>query len=52
MLTTLVVFAAYAGASALVRDRVLGAPVVLRWLQRSLGALVIGFAARLATTDR
>jgi len=52
MLTTLVVFAAYAGASALVRDRVLGAPVVLRWLQRSLGGLVIGFAARLATTDR
>lgn len=52
MLTTLVVFATYAGASALVRDRVLGAPVVLRWLQRSLGALVIGFAARLATTDR
>ena len=31
---------------------VLGAPVLLRWLQRSLGTLVIGFAARLAATDR
>lgn len=52
MLMTLVVFAAYAYASAAVRTFVLGAPVVRRWIQRSLGALLIGFAARLATTDR
>ena len=52
MLMTLAVFVVYAYASATVRDRVLGAPVVLRWVQRSLGALVIGLAARLAVTDR
>ena len=52
MLMTLAVFAAYAWASATVREFVLGAPVVLRWLQRSLGALLIGFAARLALPDR
>lgn len=52
MLLTLVVFAVYAWTSAAVRDRVLRAPGVLRWAQRSLGALVIGFAARLAVTDR
>ena len=52
MLVTLVVFAGYAYASAAVRDRVLGAPVVRRWLQRTLGALLIGFAVRLAVTDR
>jgi threonine/homoserine/homoserine lactone efflux protein len=52
MLMTCAVFVVYAWASAAVRDRVLGAPVVLRWVRRSLGALVIGFAARLAVTDR
>jgi threonine/homoserine/homoserine lactone efflux protein len=52
MLMTLAVFVVYAWASATVRDRVLRAPVVLRWFQRSLGALLIGFAARLALTDR
>jgi threonine/homoserine/homoserine lactone efflux protein len=52
MLMTLAVFVVYAYASATVRDRVLGAPVVLRWVQRSLGALLIGLAARLAVTDR
>jgi threonine/homoserine/homoserine lactone efflux protein len=52
MLMTLAVFAVYAYASATVRDRVLRAPVVLRWFQRSLGALLIGFAARLAVTER
>lgn len=44
--------AGYASASAVVRERVLGAPQVLRWIQRSLGALLIGFAARLVVTDR
>lgn len=52
MLMTLAVFVGYAWATATVRDRVLAAPVVMRWLQRSLGALVVGFAARLAATDR
>jgi threonine/homoserine/homoserine lactone efflux protein len=52
MLMTLAVFLVYAWASAAVRDRVLAAPAVLRWAQRSLGTLVIGFAARLAATDR
>ncbi|HXH55972.1 LysE family translocator [Iamia sp.] len=52
MLMTFAVFVVYAWASAAVRDRVLGAPVVLRWVQRSLGTLLIGVAARLAVTDR
>jgi threonine/homoserine/homoserine lactone efflux protein len=52
MLATLVVFVVYAWASAIVRERVLGTPALLRWVQRSLGTLVIGFAARLATADR
>jgi threonine/homoserine/homoserine lactone efflux protein len=52
MLTTLAVFAVYAWASAAVRDRVLAAPAVLRWVQRSLGTLLVGLAARLAVTDR
>jgi threonine/homoserine/homoserine lactone efflux protein len=52
MLMTLAVFVAYAYASATVRELVLGTPVVLRWFQRSLGALLIGLAARLALTDR
>jgi threonine/homoserine/homoserine lactone efflux protein len=52
MLMTLAVFVVYAWASATVRDRVLGAPVVLRWVRRSLGTIVVGFAARLAVTDR
>jgi threonine/homoserine/homoserine lactone efflux protein len=52
MLMTLAVFVVYAYASATVRDRVLGAPVIRRWMQRSLGALLIGFAASLAITDR
>ncbi|HLM64947.1 MAG TPA: LysE family translocator [Acidimicrobiales bacterium] len=52
MLMTFAVFVVYAWASAAVRDRVLGAPVVLRWIQRSVGTVLIGFAARLAATDR
>jgi threonine/homoserine/homoserine lactone efflux protein len=52
MLMTLLVFAAYAYASAAARERVLGAPAVRRWLQRSLGAVLLAFAARLATADR
>jgi threonine/homoserine/homoserine lactone efflux protein len=52
MLVTLVVFAGYAYVSAVFRDRVLGAPVARRWVERTIGALLIGFAAKLALTDR
>jgi len=52
MLMTLVVFAGYAYLSAALRERLLSAPAALTWLQRSLGALLIGFAARLAVADR
>ncbi len=52
MLVTLAVFAVYAAASAAVRDLVLAAPVARRWIERAFGALLIGFAAKLAVTDR
>src|SRR3712207_3784645 len=52
MLMTLAVFAVYAFASTAIRDLVLAAPVVRRWIERTLGALLIGFAARLASADR
>lgn len=52
MLMTLVVFAVYALASAAVRDRVLAAPVARKWTERALGTLLIGFAAKLAFTNR
>lgn len=52
MLMTLAVFAVYALASAAARDLVLAAPVARRWVERALGAFLIGFAARLASTDR
>ena len=52
MLMTLAVFAIYALASAAFRDLVLAAPVARRWMERALGAFLIGFAAKLALTDR
>ena len=52
MLMTLAVFAAYALASAAMRDLVLAAPAARRWVERTLGAFLIGFAAKLAFTDR
>ena len=52
MLMTLAVFAVYALASAAIRDLILAAPVARRWAERALGALLIGFAAKLAVTDR
>ncbi|MDP9478067.1 MAG: LysE family translocator [Actinomycetota bacterium] len=52
MLMTLAVFAVYAFASAAIRDLVLAAPVARRWTERSLGTLLIAFAAKLAVTDR
>ena len=52
MLMTLAVFAVYALASAAFRDLVLAAPVARRWVERTLGAFLIAFAAKLALTDR
>ncbi len=52
MLMTLAVFAVYAFASVAIRDLVLAAPVARRWIERALGALLIGFVAKLASTDR
>ena len=52
MVTTFVVFAVYAIASAAFRDLVLAAPVARRWIERTFGAILIGFAAKLAFTDR
>jgi threonine/homoserine/homoserine lactone efflux protein len=52
MAITLIVFLGYAYASAAVRDQVLQSPRVMQWVQRSLGTLLIGFAARLAVADR
>ncbi len=52
MLMTLAVFAFYALASAAARDLVLSAPVARRWIERALGTILIGFAAKLAFTDR
>jgi threonine/homoserine/homoserine lactone efflux protein len=52
MLMTLAVFAVYALASAAARDLVFAAPVARRWIERTLGAFLIGFAAKLALTDR
>jgi threonine/homoserine/homoserine lactone efflux protein len=46
------VFSVYAVASAAFRDLMLGAPVVRGWIERTLGAFLIAFAARLALTDR
>ncbi|MDQ3055538.1 MAG: LysE family translocator [Actinomycetota bacterium] len=52
MLMTLAMFALYAFVTAAVREVVLGAPLVRRWIERVLGTLLIGFAAKLAFTDR
>jgi threonine/homoserine/homoserine lactone efflux protein len=52
MLVTFVVFAGYAYVSAVFRDRVLSAPVAQRWVERTIGSLLIGFAAKLALSDR
>jgi threonine/homoserine/homoserine lactone efflux protein len=51
MLMTLAVFAVYALASAALRDLILTAPAARRWIERTLGAFLVGFAARLAFTN-
>ncbi len=48
MLMTLAVFALASAA----RELVLAAPFARRWVERALGAFLIGFAAKLASTDR
>jgi threonine/homoserine/homoserine lactone efflux protein len=52
MLMTLAVFAVYVTASAEIRDVVLATPVARGWIERTFGAILIGFAAKLAFTDR
>lgn len=52
MAITLIGFLAYAAAGATFRDRVLAEPRVVEWAQRTLGVVLVGFAARLATIDR
>ena len=52
MLVTLVVFAGYAYAGAAFREKVLGAPRIRRWAERTIGAVLVAFAARLALGDR
>ena len=51
MVMTQIVFAGYAILAAALRDKVLGRPSVVRWIQRSLGGLLVGFATRLAIAD-
>jgi threonine/homoserine/homoserine lactone efflux protein len=48
MVATFVVFLAYASTSAVLRDRVLAAPRARKRLQRTLGAVVVGFGLKLA----
>ena len=52
MLVTLVVFAGYAYAGAAFREKVLGAPRIRRWAERTIGAVLVAFAARLAFGER
>ncbi|HSL57059.1 MAG TPA: LysE family translocator [Acidimicrobiales bacterium] len=52
MAMTLAVFAGYAWLSAAVREQVLRSPRLVDGAQRALGAAMVTFAARLATTDR
>ncbi|MBI5088186.1 MAG: LysE family translocator [Actinobacteria bacterium] len=48
MLITLVVFLGYAAAAAALRQRVLEAPAVRRFVQRTLGGLLVAFGIKLA----
>ncbi len=52
MAITFVVFVGYAYVSATVRARVLRSSTAMSWIQRTLGTLLLGFAARLAVADR
>ncbi|MEM9038803.1 MAG: LysE family translocator [Actinomycetota bacterium] len=52
MAMTLAVFLVYVAVAAGLRRQVLGRPTVLRRIERSLGVVLVGFAARLAVADR
>lgn len=52
MAMTLAVFLVYAAGATVVRDRVLSKPQLLRRVERSLGLVLLGFAARLAVAER
>jgi threonine/homoserine/homoserine lactone efflux protein len=52
MFMTFAVFAVYAYASAAFRALVPAAPVARRWVERTLGTFLIGFAAKLVSADR
>ena len=52
MLITLAGFVSYALIGAFVGRRAARAPAALAWTRRAFGALLLGFAARLAVTER
>lgn len=52
MAMTLAVFLIYAAFAAKIRERVLSTPKLLRRIERSLGLVLLGFAARLAVAER
>jgi threonine/homoserine/homoserine lactone efflux protein len=52
MAMTLAVFLCYSALAVQIRQRVLTTPRLLQWIERTFGVLLLGFAARLATTDR
>ncbi|MEM9033424.1 MAG: LysE family translocator [Actinomycetota bacterium] len=52
MAMTLAVFLVYVAAASGVRERILGTPVVLRRIERAFGAVLVGFALRLAVAER
>lgn len=52
MMMTLAVFLSYAAFAARVRDRVLSTPRLLRRIERSLGLVLLGFAAQLGAAER
>ena len=52
MVTTFVVFVAYAVVAARVRDRVLSRPRVMAWMRRVFAGSFVALSARLAVTPR
>ncbi len=52
MAMTLAVFLVYAACASAVREKVLATPRLMRRIERSLGLVLFGFAARLAVSDR
>ena len=52
LVTFVVVRRLRATRGALLRERVLGAPVARQWFQSVLGTLLIGIGVKLAVADR